>query len=107
MNLMIDDLDMPNESMTISSLSQSPWQGRSQNSYLSNIPSNRMLQKEENSAIQVVDHTQGTEELDSGRSPFSGSLEEGTSTGPVSQHIASAQNFLSAKDKLRQFNTNN
>lgn len=41
-----------------------------------------MLQKEEN--LQVVDQTVGADELDSGRSPFSGSLEEGTSTGPVS-----------------------
>jgi hypothetical protein len=36
MHLMMDDLELPNTSMTISSLSQSPWQGtKSQQSYLS------------------------------------------------------------------------
>jgi hypothetical protein len=38
MHLLLDDLEMPaNQSMTLSSLSQSQWQGRSTRSYLSNI----------------------------------------------------------------------
>jgi len=35
MHLMIDDLEMPNQSMSMSSLHQSPWQGRSTTSYVS------------------------------------------------------------------------
>ena len=38
---MIDDLEMPNDDMTISSLSQSPWQGKSTRSFLSNLTSHR------------------------------------------------------------------
>lgn len=37
MHLELDDLEMPNNSMTLSSLSQSQWQGRSMRSYISNI----------------------------------------------------------------------
>ena len=43
MHLMIDDLPMPDEDMTISSLSQSPWQGKSTRSYLSNLTSHRAM----------------------------------------------------------------
>jgi len=41
LHLMIDDLEMPNDDMTISSLSQSPWQGKSTRSFLSNLTSAR------------------------------------------------------------------
>ena len=37
----IDDLECPNESMTISQLSQSAWQGKSTRSFLSGMTSNR------------------------------------------------------------------
>ena len=39
--MMIDDLDMPNESMTISQLSQSQWQGKSGRSFISNLTSHQ------------------------------------------------------------------
>jgi hypothetical protein len=51
MHLMIDDLELPNTSMTISSLSQSPWQGtKSQQSQMSNLTSQRPLNEGHDSA---------------------------------------------------------
>ena len=48
MHMLIDDLDCPNTSMTISSLSQSPWQGtKSTQSYLSNLTSQRLTANNE------------------------------------------------------------
>ena len=41
LHMAIDDLDCPNESMTISQLSQSAWHGKSTRSFLSGMTSNR------------------------------------------------------------------
>ena len=50
LHLMIDDLEMPNDDMTISSFSQSAWQGKSTRSFLSNLTSHRGPANDEMSA---------------------------------------------------------
>lgn len=50
LHLMIDDLEMPNDDMTISSFSQSAWQGKSTRSFLSNLTSHRGPTNDEMSA---------------------------------------------------------